>query len=93
MELELAQLTPEDELQENDMKTRKWQQQLDDLNKIIKELEDKLNVDGKDEDTLFRKIKEVNQSTEELQKSESEQSDSDGESTKRETFTKLGSKV
>lgn len=94
-------MTTEDELQEYALKMRELQQELDNLNKMNKELEDKFTVivdvngdgdgngDGYEnartmdyEDTLIQKIREVQQSTEELVKSQAGQSSSeDGELT------------
>lgn len=68
LELELEQLPTENELRQYAMKKREQQQELDDLNDMIKKLEAKSAKDD-DEETLFQKIREAQQLDAELMES------------------------
>lgn len=69
LELELQQLPTEDELRQYAAKKRVQQQELDDLNKNIKDLEAELDNVDDDENNLLQKIRAAQQSNVELKKS------------------------
>lgn len=94
LELELAQLAPDDDLQEHAMKMRELQQEINNRNKIIKQIEDKVNAGGDgdtddNEDKLIQKICEVLEASERSEQSES----SDDEPTKRDSIQSKKGKV
>lgn len=64
--MELESLPTEDELQQYAKKKREQQQELDDLHKMIEDLEVKL-ANEDDEETLAAKLREVQQSNAELE--------------------------
>lgn len=92
LELELVQLPTDDDLQKYPMKMRELQQEIDNRNKIIKEMEDKMNGGGDTddyEDELMRssaEMEEVISSSPEQSKRSERSESSDEEPTGRDMF-------